>query len=130
MNEKLKINAEKIINLLLTKYKAKEIDRIKFATLLTGDEAAAEWTNTELFEYDIDDEITNVKYFLINNAEVINENCKCISPKNEEVDYYSSVSVNPYILVGLGIRSDDILTDDYYIMSSFRHNIFDEMCKL
>ena len=70
-----KINANKFIWVLLTKYNAKEIDRKKFALLLTGRESDVNLSNSELMENCIDDEIKNIKYFLINDVEVLNKNC-------------------------------------------------------
>ena len=125
----LKVDAEKFINLLLSKYKAKEIDRKKFATLLIGCESHADESNSALFVNGVVNEITNVKYFLINNIEVINENCKCIFSEDDGIEQYKLYAIYPYILVAFSIDQDNLI-EKGYIMSSFRHNIFDEMSKL
>lgn len=125
-----KINANKFINVLLNKYKAKEINREKFALLLTGQESDTNLSNSELMENCIDDAIKNIKYYLINDTEVLNKNCKCISSGCNEIEEYMPYTTYPYILVALGISHDNTLIEDYYIMSSFEHNIFDEMCNL
>ena len=51
-----KINANKFIWVLLTKYNAKEIDRKKFALLLTGRESDVNLSNSELYE-NIDNQV-------------------------------------------------------------------------
>ena len=51
-----KINASKFISVLLSKYKAKEIDRKKFALLLTGRESDFNLSNSELYE-NIDNQV-------------------------------------------------------------------------
>ncbi len=55
-----KINANKFIGVLLTKYNAKEIDRKKFALLLTGQESDFNLSNSKLMGNCIDDEIKNI----------------------------------------------------------------------
>ncbi|MFQ6723948.1 MAG: hypothetical protein ACLRFE_01255 [Clostridia bacterium] len=125
-----KINASKFINVLLSKYKAKEIDRKKFALLLTGQESDSNLSNSELMENCIDDEIKNIKYFLINDTEVLNKNCKCLPSSFGNIEQHMPYTTYPYILVALGISQDNSLIEDYYIMSSFEHNIFEEMRNL
>ncbi len=125
-----KIDANKFISVLLTKYKAKEIDRKKFALLLTGQESDSDLLNSELMENCIDDDIKNIKYYLINDTDVLNKNCKCIPSSLGSIDQYMSYTVYPYILVALGISQDNSLIEDYYIMSSFQHNLFEEMRNL
>ena len=125
-----KINANKFIGVLLTKYNAKEIDRKKFALLLTGQESNFNLSNSELMENCIDDEIKNIKYYLINDTEVLNKNCKCIPSSFGNIEQHMPYTTYPYILVALGISHDNSLIEDYYIMSSFEHNIFEEMRNL
>ena len=78
----------------------------------------------------IDDEIKNIKYYLINDAEVWNKNCKCIPSSFGSIEQYMSYTTYPYILVALGISPDNSLIEDYYIMYSFEHNIFEGMRNL
>ena len=125
-----KINANKFIGVLSTKYNAKEIDRKKFALLLTGQESNFNLSNSELMENCIDDEIKNIKYYLINDTEVLNKNCKCIPSSFGNIEQHMPYTTYPYILVALGISHDNSLIEDYYIMSSFEHNIFEEMRNL
>lgn len=125
-----KFNANKFINILLTKYKAKEINRKKFALLLTGRELDCNLSNSELMENCIDDEIKNIKYYLINDIDVLNKNCKCVPSSFSSIDKYMPYTTYPYILVALGISEDNILVEDYYIMSSFEHDIFKEIHNL
>ena len=63
-------------------YNAKEIDRKKFALLLTGQESDFNLSNSELMENCIDDEIKNIKYYLINDTDILNKNCKCTTRAN------------------------------------------------
>ena len=51
-----KINASKFISVLLSKYKAKEIRREKFALLLTVRESDFNLSNSELYE-NIDNQV-------------------------------------------------------------------------
>lgn len=126
----IKFDLNKFINILSTKYKAKEIDRKKFALLLTGQESDSNLSNSELMENCIDDEIKNIKYYLINDTEVLNKNCKCIPSNFGNIEQHMPYTTYPYILVALGISQDNSLIEDYYIMSSFEHNIFEEMRNL
>ena len=126
----IKFDLNKFIGVLLTKYNAKEIDREKFALLLTGRESDFNLSNSELMENCIDDEIKNIKYYLINDTEVLNKNCKCIPSSFGNIERHMPYTTYPYILVALGISQDNSLIEDYYIMSSFEHNIFEEMRNL
>ena len=126
----IKFDLNKFINILSTKYNAKEIDRKKFALLLTGQESDSNLSNSELMENCVDDEIKNIKHYLINDTEVLNKNCKCIPSSFGNIEQHMPYTTYPYILVALGISQDNSLIEDYYIMSSFEHNIFEEMRNL
>ena len=126
-----KIIFKNLESLLNNKYKAVEIDKKKFVELLMGDMAEEDTNIDELTEGCISE--TNesaVKYYLINDVDVLNSNCKCIPSGFTNIDQYFGYTVFPYILVALGLSTDLKLVNEYYVMSSFEHNIFNEMEKL
>ncbi|MDR2266036.1 MAG: hypothetical protein LBE09_00425 [Christensenellaceae bacterium] len=117
-----------INKLLLGKYKAEVIDKLRFRDLLYGvnrtdiGEEVSELTEG-LIETD------NSIFYLINDVEVLNANCVCVPPEaypNGKV--FTGIQVMlPYILFVIELSNDKGKVINYGKWGSFGDNLFKEM---
>lgn len=128
----MKINFKKVNNLLTTKYKATIITKQQFKNAVYG-------FNRE----DIDDDIStlsegiitneNAVFYLINDAIVLNENCKCVDPQMYSSGQTIPAPLSgfmPYILFIAELSEDKSEMINYAKWGSFSDNIFDELYTL
>lgn len=126
----MKITFEKFDNLMKNKYKAKEISKKSFKDSIYGPARD-----------DIDDNIEtlseglicseNAIFYLINDIEVINKNCKCIDPSmffsNGEVLPLPLSEYMPYIVLVAELSKDNKYMTNYAKWGSFSDNIIEEL---
>ncbi len=128
----MKINFKKVNDLLISKYKAKIITKQQFKNAVYG-----------LGREDIDDSIStlseglitseNVVLYLINDATVLNENCKCVDPQMYSLGEITPLPLSgfmPYILFIAELSKDKSEMINYAKWGSFADNIYDELYTL
>lgn len=128
----MKLKFNEVNNLMLDKYKATIITKQKFKDLLYGDNRTD--LSDDIFELTEGIISTdNSVFYLINNVEVLNSNCKCVNP-----DMFPSGKVMPaplsmfypYILFVVEKSKDGIEVIEYAKWGSFSDNIFEELGKI
>ncbi len=123
---------EQVNNLMVTKYKATIITKQKFKELLYGSN-----------RIDLSDDINeltegiiktdNSVFYLINDVNVINENCQCINPNMFPSGKVMPAPLSmfyPYILFVVEKSKDGKDVVDYAKWGSFSDNIFSELGNL
>ena len=128
----MKIDFTNVNDLLTTKYKATIITKQQFKDAVYG-------FNRE----DIDNSIStlsegiitneNAVFYLINDTEVLNKNCKCINPQMCPSGKTTPAPLSgfmPYILFIAELSEDKSEMINYAKWASFADNIFDELYTL
>ena len=128
----MKLDFKKVNELLLTKYKAIIITKQQFKDMLYGQNRTDISDNiSELTEGIIKTE--NSVFYLINDVQVLNDNCKCLDPNmftNKKVMPAPLSMFYPYILFIIEKSQDGKYVLDYAKWGSFADNIFDSLDKL
>jgi hypothetical protein len=119
----MNLKISELENLLLTVYKASEISIADFARLLGKKECKDIAILTEgLVKHE------PVRCYLINDADIINAHCKCIPREFGGAEDYFVYQAYPYIVFVLSVKNDAL--GDYFCLSAFDHDIFDQMRSL
>ena len=124
----IEIDVKKVKQLLTKKYKAEEISKAKFKELLYGKASNVGDKISDLTEGIIKSE--NALFYLINDVEVLNENCKCVDknmyPSGKVLPLPLSMFY-PYILFVACLSDDGKKMVNYAKWGSFSDNIFESL---
>lgn len=127
----IEIELKKVEELLAKKYKAEKISKAKFKELLYGPTSNVGDNISDLTEGIIKSE--NALFYLINDVEILNENCKCIDksmyPSGKVLPLPLSMFY-PYILFVVGLSDDGKNVVNYAKWGSFSDNIFESLDEL
>lgn len=125
----MKLKFEQVNELMMTKYKAIVITKQKFKDLLYGSNRIDLSDDiSELTEGIIKTE--NSLFYLINDVEVLNNNCQCINPSMFPSGKVMPAPLSmfyPYILFVVEKSKDGKYVVDYAKWGSFADNIFSEL---
>ena len=129
---KKNFNFDDVKKLMLNNYKAEVIDKTKFKELLYGFNRRDIGDDIgELTEGIIKSE--NAVYYLINDIDVINKNCKCIDPNMYSTGKVLPLPLSmfyPYILFVVELSEDGKDVLNYAKWGSFSDNFLENISKL
>ena len=127
-----RIEFEKFNQLMVNKYKAKVIDKQQFKEAIYGlNRTDLEDDVYILTEGIIDSE--NVIFYLINDVEVLNANCKCVDPHMYPAgitDTTPLLEFMPYIVIVAEKSGNGKHITNFAKWGSFADNIFEQVGKL
>lgn len=128
----MNLKFEQVNELIMKKYKASVVTKNKFKDLLYGENRVDLSDNIdELTEGLI--KTDNAVFYLIDDVEVINNNCRCLNPKMFPSGKVLPAPLSmfyPYILVVVEKSKDGKSVIDYAKWGSFSDNIFSELQNL